>query len=138
VRTTRPRWLPLAAEGGGDLQLDFRIAPQEAGQGGGQQRSGEVFGKPQAHGATQRRPAHGSHRLVHQVEDAQGVALQLLAIARKPDAARIALEQRPAEQLLQAPDVLAHGRLREIYPFRGDGEAAGLAHGDEAAQQFRR
>jgi hypothetical protein len=45
------------------------------------------------------------------------------------------MEQRAAEQLLQPPDLLAHGRLGAVNALARAGEAAGVNNRDEAAEQ---
>ena len=126
----------VAAHADGDLQLDLRIALQEGIQGRAQQGRGEVFGQSQAHRAAQWRSAHRGHRLLHQTEDAHGVVVERLALPGQADIAGIALEQRLPKQILQAPDVLAHRRLRQVHPFRGLGKAARLGYGDKTAQKL--
>ena len=52
------------------------------------------------------------HRFRHKVEDADGIVLRRLAVRREPHSARVAFEQRFADQILKAVDVLAHRGLR--------------------------
>lgn len=45
------------------------------------------------------------------------------------------MQQRAAHLFFQAPDLVAHGRLREMQALGGTREAAGFLDGHEGAQQ---
>jgi hypothetical protein len=47
------------------------------------------------------------------------------------------VDERRAKLAFQAPDLQAYGRLRPRQQRRGPGEAGGLHHGDEGAQQLQ-
>ena len=59
---------------------------------------------------------------------------QLLAVAREAMTVRSALEQAPAEALLELPQVTRDGRLADAQRVRGTPQAAGLGDGEEDAQ----
>jgi hypothetical protein len=76
-------------------------------------------------------------RLFVERDDAARIAQQLDAFFGQPHLMRRPLEQRFSQQLLQPPDLLADGRLRQRDAIGGAGETAGLANRDKADQQLR-
>jgi hypothetical protein len=50
---------------------------------------------------------------------------------------RVPQHERSAGLLLQAPNVLADGRLLDAEPGGGPGEAAGLLDGEKSRQELR-
>jgi hypothetical protein len=46
------------------------------------------------------------------------------------------MDELAAARILEPPDLLAHRRLRAMDPLAGAGEAAGVDHRDEAAQEI--
>jgi len=70
-----------------------------------------------------------------ELQQAAGIAQQHLAIIRQRYRTRIAAEQRPTCLELEALDLLAHRRLREMQPLRRAAEAAALGDRDEGAEQ---
>ena len=58
-----------------------------------------------------------------------------LALLCRGDVFAISIQQRAAEGLLQAPDLLAYRRLGAMNAFAGAGEPAGVDDRDEAAQK---
>jgi hypothetical protein len=57
------------------------------------------------------------------------------ASASSATPAWVSLARRSAQRLLQTADVLAHRGLAELQVRRGAVEAAGVGHGDQAAQR---
>jgi hypothetical protein len=74
-------------------------------------------------------------RLVVDRDDAARLGQQRDAGLGQPRPAAVRFDQRPAQRLLQAADVLAHRGLAELQVRRGAVEAAGVSHGDQAAQR---
>ena len=68
-------------------------------------------------------------------DDAARLGQQRDAGLGQPGPAAVRLDQRAAKRLLQPADVLAHGRLAELQVRGGPVEAAGVCHGDQAAQR---
>jgi hypothetical protein len=64
------------------------------------------------------------------------VIQQHLAIIRQCNRPRGAPKQRPPGLELEALDLLAYGRLREVELFGRTVEAAAISHGDEGAEEF--
>jgi len=62
---------------------------------------------------------------------------QPLAVRAQRQAPMMALEQLDAEQLLEPLELLADRGLRQVEERGGAGDAAGLDHGHEGAQQSR-
>ena len=60
---------------------------------------------------------------------------QALAVGLEHEPLVVALEQLRAEQLLQALELLADGRLREVQERGGARDAAPLHDGHEGAQE---
>ena len=52
----------------------------------------------------------------------------------QPDALALAVQQRRADDLLQAPDLLAQRRLGDVHPLRRMGEGARVGDRHEVAQ----
>jgi hypothetical protein len=78
------------------------------------------------------------HRFGHKVEDADGIVLKRLAVPGQPHRARVAFEERFADQILEAVDVLAYGGLRQMHALGSASEASRLRNRDEAAKEIRR
>ena len=76
------------------------------------------------------------HRLGHGElgEDLARRAVEQLALLGQDQSARVAVEQRHAQALLERADLAAHRRLAEIQRLAGMGEAAGLGDGMEDPQ----
>jgi hypothetical protein len=74
-------------------------------------------------------------RLVMDRDDAACLRQQRDAGLGQPRPAAVRLDQRSAQRLLQTADVLAHRGLAELQVRRGAVEAAGVGHGDQAAQR---
>ena len=73
------------------------------------------------------------HAAVDAAEARAQALIEQLAGGRRPDALRAALEERDAELLLEARDVVSHRRLRAAEPARYGAEASALEHRDEGA-----
>ncbi|MNP28646.1 hypothetical protein D3C76_1216230 [compost metagenome] len=69
-------------------------------------------------------------------QQAPGDGQQGFAFRRQGDAAGGAHQQLAAEGFLQVLDRQAQGRLGEVQPLAGLGEAQALRHGKEGAQLF--
>ena len=65
------------------------------------------------------------------------IGQQPLAGFRRRHVLRRPIEQRPADIVLQPLDLLADGRLGAVDALPGAGEAAGVDHRDETAQQLQ-
>jgi hypothetical protein len=89
----------------------------------------------EAHLAFVGRRTHGAPHLVVERDHALCVCHQPLTIGLEGKPLVMALEQLRTEHLLQALDLLADGRLREVEQPGGARHAARLDDGDEGAQQ---
>ena len=76
----------------------------------------------------------GAAGVVQHVQDLIGPRQQGAAGLGQPDFAAQAIEQAHLQLLLQPGDALADGRLRQVQPFTGTGEAAGLGNGYESIE----
>src|SRR4051794_34046087 len=74
--------------------------------------------------------------LLRQRENPPRVRQQPLALLGERDLLAVAVQERLADRLLQAPDLLAHGRLGAVDALARPGEAPGIDHRYKAAQQF--
>ena len=74
-------------------------------------------------------------RLVVHGDDAARLGQQRDAGLGQPGPAAVRFDQRTPQRLLQPADVLAHRRLAELKVGGGAVEAAGVGHGDQAAQR---
>ena len=119
-----------------DLQPDGGIAGAELAEQRGQNMEIEIVGCADADqaAAVAPEPLLG---LLEEGEDAPRIGQQHLALLGELDAARVAQDELRADLILEALDVKADRRLREIDLARSLGEAAGVADGDEGAQQDR-
>jgi len=69
-------------------------------------------------------------------EDARRIILKCLAVPRERHGASVALEQRFANNILKAADLLADGGLRQMHALGGARKALGLRDRNEAAKQI--
>ena len=102
---------------------------------------GEVVRTGRVHAADPDLAAHEPGQLlqlavqaVDLAQDALGVAEDHLALGRDLDRAAGAPEDLDAELLLEPPDLLRDGRLREVQLLGGLGEGAVARHGGDRAQ----
>jgi len=70
---------------------------------------------------------------IERMQDLAGIAQEIVAIFRQSDTPRRAVEQRPANLLLQPPDLMADGRLRQVQPSGRPGKASRLFDSHEGA-----
>ncbi|KAG0775414.1 hypothetical protein G6F22_013320 [Rhizopus arrhizus] len=119
----------LRLQHGGRIDLDLdhqgRIAVvqilHQRGQPGVDDRLGDAQPERAAHDAL------GGRGLLHvapQLQHALGVGQQFTALARKLDAAGVAIEQADAQVRFQRRDALRNGRLRRVQLFSGSAEPA--------------
>ena len=98
----------------------------------------EADGHPadQPHRAAQRlaRVADERHRVLQILEDAVTELQQRLAGRRDADAPADAQEDRLVQLFLEQEDLPADRRLRDVQPFAGSGEGAGLGDGADDLQ----
>jgi len=127
--------LQLAAQPAGHLQAQAGMLAAEGGQERGQPAGGEVLRQAEAQHLVERRVAEQVGRLFGQHHQPARVAEQALAVLARPHRAGTALQQRPADRLLEAADLLADGRLGQVQPFGGAGEAGAVDYRHEALQQ---
>src|SRR6202011_4007907 len=92
----------------------------------------------QPHVTAERRSTEVLHRFGHKVEDADGIVLKRLAVPGEPHRASVAFEQRFADKILKAVDVLAYCGLRQMHSLGSASEASRLRHRDKAAKKIRR
>ena len=117
-------------------QLDLRVALVEDGE-----RQRDVDRPHRVHRADGHVPAlHAAHGLelgargIELGEDPAGPGDEQLARGGDRDRSRRPLRERDADLILQAPDLLGEGRLRDVLPGRGAGEAALVGERDEVAE----
>jgi hypothetical protein len=148
---------PLAAAGGDDRQiravagrhaleqaarrlddhrhLDLGMRRGEAGQDRRQEQARIVVGRADRDRTVERGSVERRRGLLMRGQDAPRVWQQQLAVGRQRHAAAVALEQRPAELLLEPAHLHADRRLGPVHPLGGGGVAAGLGDRYEAAQE---
>jgi hypothetical protein len=124
------RVLQHQIDGGERIELD------EASQHPGQDARRVILRQSQHHDAFHRTTVEGGECAGIGRHDVLGVAQKQLAMLGELDAGARAQQQRPTQQVLQAPDLQAHRRLGAPDLAGGLGEAARLANGDEALQKI--
>ena len=95
---------------------------------------GKVFRHPQANFLLFQADAGLSYRLVHQLQNAAGIAQHPFAFEGGGDVAALAVQQFATELGFQFSYLLADGGLGEVGAVGGTGKAAGIHHRNKAAQ----
>ncbi len=96
----------------------------------------EILGDAEPDRAFAVRLAQHVARLLGQREQTARVGQQPLAGLGRAHSLAVAMQQHLADVFLQPLDLLADGRLGAVDACAGPGEAAGLDHRHEAAQQL--
>ncbi len=125
----------LAAARAVQLDLDERIGFRERRKHGRQKPADVIVRHPEPHRAGNLRLADRRQRLVVQLQDTARVFRERLSLARERRTPPRSLEQAATDHLLQALDLHAHGGLGPVHLGRSLGEAAGIDHGEQRAQQ---
>jgi hypothetical protein len=74
--------------------------------------------------------------LLGQRKKSPRVRKQPLALFGRADALSVPMQQRAANALVQAPDLLAHGRPGAVDAFASAGKPTRIDEGDKAAEQI--
>jgi hypothetical protein len=121
----------------GELEGDLRVLLPEVAQDARQLRDREVVGGAEPDAAA--RGLRGEVALGGGVrgEDGAGEPGEGLARVGEPHLTGVPQHEGASYHGLEAPDVLADGRLAEPQPVAGPGEALGVGHTEEGPQQHR-
>ncbi len=120
---------------GAHVQPQAGARAGKARQQPGQPVGGEVFRDPEPHGALGVRAPQHVAGLLGQGQDSSSVRQQPLAILGRRHLLADAVQQRAAEIVLKALDLLTDGGLGAVNPLPGPGEPPGFDDGYKAAQQ---
>ena len=126
----------IDAHAAAHIQSQARVGTAEGGEQLHQMVRAEILGHAEAHRAVIFRARDHVARFAGQRQHAPCVRQQTFAFLGELDAPGVTVEQRPADVLLQAPDLLADRRLAAVYARAGAREAAGIHHRHEAMQQL--
>ncbi len=98
---------------------------------------GEVLRHPEPHRAFAARPGQHVAGFFRQRQQPPRIGQQPLAGLGRRHVLATAVQQRLADIVFQPLDLLADGGLGAVDAFAGAGEAAGIDHGHETAQQLQ-
>ena len=106
--------------------LGLRVGAREARQDLRQVAVGVVVGQAEAHAADELVVVEGGDAFRVEPHDAAGIVEQALALVGELGQAPVALEDRPADPVLQALHLHGHRALRLVDDLRRAGEGPGI------------